>query len=191
MRNTFKFLLALAIAFIVMLAFRSLVMTVCMIEGDGLAPQFIAGDHVVVNRWSYGLRTGEKGGLFDYGRICRQDIKKGDFIAFEDSLGQVMICRCTGLPGDTIFDHGDRAAVLHKLRTDRPVPLIVPGLVNCADQDYYWVEPVGKNNLLSSRQLGFIPEQRIIGRACLVLYSREPSAPFWKGYRSERLLLPR
>jgi len=50
---------------------------------------------------------------------------------------------------------------------------------------------VGKNNPLSSRQLGFIPEQRIIGRACLVLYSREPSAPFWKGYRSERLLLPR
>ena len=38
MRNTFKFLLALAIAFAVMLAFRSLVMTVCMIEGDGLAP---------------------------------------------------------------------------------------------------------------------------------------------------------
>ena len=174
MRNTFKFLLALAIAFAVMLAFRSLVMTVCMIEGDGLAPQFIAGDHVVVNRWSYGLRTGEKGGLFDYGRICRQDIKKGDFIAFEDSLGQVLICRCTALPGDTIMKN-----------------VVVPGLVNCADQDYYWVEPVGKNNLLSSRQLGFIPEQRIIGRACLVLYSRDPSASFWKGYRSERLLLPR
>ena len=174
MRNTFKFLLALAIAFVVMLAFRSLVMTVCMIEGDGLAPQFIAGDHVVVNRWSYGLRTGEKGGLFDYGRICRQDIKKGDYIAFEDSLGQVLICRCTALPGDTIMKN-----------------VVVPGLVNCADQDYYWVEPVGKNNLLSSRQLGFIPEQRIIGRASLVLYSREPSAPFWKGYRSERLLLPR
>ena len=174
MRNTFKFLLALAIAFAVMLAFRSLVMTVCMIEGDGLAPQFIAGDHVVVNRWSYGLRTGEKGGLFDYGRICRQDIKKGDYIAFEDSLGQVLICRCTALPGDTIMKN-----------------VVVPGLVNCADQDYYWVEPVGKNNPLSSRQLGFIPEQRIIGRACLVLYSRESSAPFWKGYRSERLLLPR
>jgi signal peptidase I len=174
MRNTFKFLLALAIAFAVMLAFRSLVMTVCMIEGDGLAPQFIAGDHVVVNRWSYGLRTGEKSGLFDYGRICRQDIKKGDYIAFEDSLGQVLICRCTALPGDTIMKN-----------------VVVPGLVNCADQDYYWVEPVGKNNPLSSRQLGFIPEQRIIGRACLVLYSREPSAPFWKGYRSERLLLPR
>ena len=193
MRNTLKFLLALAIAFVAMFAFRGLVMTVCMIDGDGLAPQFIAGDHVVVNRWSYGLRTGEKGGLFDYGRICRQEVKKGDFIAFEDSLGRMLICRCTALPGDTVWNNQrDRSQdSLGKASNQGPVPLIVPGLVNCADQDYYWVEPIGKNNVLSSRQLGFIPEERIIGRACLVLYSREPSAPFWKGYRSERLLLPR
>ena len=82
----------MAVALVVMLAFRSLVMTVCTVDGKGLEPVFQAGDRVVVNRWSYGLRTGEKGGLFDYGRICRQDIKKGDFIAFEDSLRQMLIC---------------------------------------------------------------------------------------------------
>jgi signal peptidase I len=173
MRGTVKFLVVLAAAFLTMLAFRGLVMTVCTIDGDGLAPQFIAGDKVVVNRWSYGLRTGKKGGLFDYGRICRQDVKKGDFIAFEDSLGRMLICRCTALPGDTIGQ------------------LIVPGTVNCADQDYYWVEAISRNNELSSRQLGFIPEDRIIGRACLILFSRDPSLPFWEGYRSERLLLPK
>ena len=173
-----KFLVVLAVAFVVMLAFRGLVMTVCTIDGDGLAPQFMAGDRVVVNRWSYGLRTGEKGGLFDYGRICRQDIKKGDFIAFEDSLGRVLICRCTALPGDTI-------------RTGGQTPCVVPGLINCADRDYYWVEAIGRNNPLSSLQLGFIPEDRIIGRACLILYSRDPASPFWKGYRSDRLFLPK
>ena len=116
MRSSLKFLIALAIAFVVMLAFRTLVMTVCTVDGEGLEPVFQAGDRVVVNRWSYGLRTGEKGSLFDYGRICRQEIKKGDFIAFEDSLGKMLICRCAALPGDTILDK------------------IVPGLVNCADQ---------------------------------------------------------
>ena len=74
MRGSFKFLLALATAFVTMLAFRALVMTVCTVDGKGLEPVFQAGDHVVVNRWSYGLRTGEKGSLFDYGRICRQEI---------------------------------------------------------------------------------------------------------------------
>ena len=180
-RGMVKFLLSVVSAFLVMLAFRALVLTVCTIEGEGLAPQFIAGDRVVINRWSYGLRTGEKGGLFDYGRICRQPIKKGDFIAFEDSLGQTLICRCTALPGDTVrLAHG---------RT--PMEVVVPGLATCADQEYYWVESIGKNNVLGSRQLGFIPESNIIGRACLVLYSHDLSAPFWSGYRSNRLLLPK
>ena len=171
MRSSLKFLVALAIAFVVMLAFRTLVMTVCTVDGKGLEPVFQAGDRVVVNRWSYGLRTGEKGSLFDYGRICRQEIKKGDFIAFEDSLGKMLICRCAALPGDTILDK------------------VVPGLVNCADQDYYWVESLGKNNATDSRQMGFIPEERIIGRACLILYNHAPSAPFWKGYMKDRVLL--
>ena len=171
MRGSIKFLMALAVAFVVMLAFRALVMTVCTVGGDGLEPVFQEGDRVVVNRWSYGLRTGEKGSLFDYGRICRQEIKKGDFIAFEDAMGKVLICRCAALPGDTIFGK------------------IVPGLLNCADQDYYWVESLGKNNATDSRQLGFIPEERIIGRACLILYNHHPKAAFWKGYMKDRLLL--
>ena len=171
MRSTFKFIVALAVALVVMLAFRALVMTVCTVDGKGLEPVFQAGDHVVVNRWSYGLRTGKKGGLFDYGRICRQEIKKGDFIAFEDSVGKVLICRCAALPGDTIAGK------------------IVPGLVNCGDQNYYWVESLGKNNATDSRLLGFIPEERIIGRACLILYNHDPSAFFWKGYMKDRVLL--
>lgn len=178
MRGVLKFLLALAVAFLVMLAFRGLVMTVCTIEGDGLAPQFIAGDRVLVNRWSYGLRTGDRGGLFDYGRLCRQPVEKGDFIAFEDSLGQMLICRCAALPGDTI-------------RTKGQAPCVVPSVINCADQDYYWVEPVGSQNQIGSRQLGFIPESQIIGRACLIIYSHDPSSPFWDGWRGERFLLLR
>ena len=171
MRGTVKFIGAIVVALLVMLAFRALVMTVCTVDGKGLEPVFQAGDHVVVNRWSYGLRTGEKGSLFDYGRICRQDIEKDDFIAFEDSLGKVLICRCAALPGDTIAGK------------------IVPGIVNCADQNYYWVESLGKNNAIDSRQLGFIPEECIIGRACLILYNHNPSAAFWKGYKKDRVLL--
>ncbi len=166
-----KFIGAVAVALVVTLAFRSLVMTVCTVDGTGLEPVFLKGDHVVVNRWSYGLRTGARGSLFDYGRICRQQVKKGDFIAFEDSLGEVLICRCAGVPGDTIFNH------------------FVPGLVNCADQDYYWVESLGRNNATDSRQLGFIPEERIIGRACLILYNHHPETAFWKGYMKDRVLL--
>ena len=199
MRGTVKFLGAMAAAFMVMLAFRGLVMTVLTIEGDGLAPQFVEGDRVVVKRWSYGLLSGKKGGLFDYGRICRQEVGKGDFIAFEDSAGHVLICQCTAVPGDTVYQEaggrrqetGGRSQKSGDRRQEAGVLCVVPGLANCADQDYYWVRSISKNNPIDSRQLGFIPEERIIGRACLVLFSRDPQAPFWKGYRSDRLMLPK
>ena len=162
-----------------MLTFRALVMTVCTIEGDGLSPQFMEGDRVVINRWSYGLRTGKKGGLFDYGRICQQKVEKGDFIAFEDLYGRIYICLCEALPGDTVYLGNDK------------VPCVVPGVETCDDQNYYWVKSIGKDNPIDSRILGFIPEERIIGRACLILFSHDPETPFWRGYRSERFLLPK
>ena len=162
-----------------MLTFRALVMTVCTIEGDGLSPQFQEGDRVVINRWSYGLRTGKKGGLFDYGRICEQKVEKGDFIAFEDLYGRIYICQCAALPGDTVYLDNEK------------IPCVVPGVQTCDEQDYYWVRSINKDNPIDSRLLGFIPEERIIGRACLILFSHDSKAPFWKGYRSERLLLPK
>ena len=192
MKATVKFIGAIVVALVVMLVFRSLVMTVCTVDGKGLEPVFQEGDRVVVNRWSYGLRTGRRGSLFGYDRICRQPVEKGDFVAFEDSLGQVLICRCAGVPGDTIFNqnnHGDRHHDLRDATITVPVPMIVPGIVNCARQDYYWVESLGKNNATDSRQLGFIPEERIIGRACLILYNHDPEAAFWKGYMKDRVLL--
>jgi len=79
MRIILKFLLSLAVAFLVMVAFRAVGMTIYTIDGRGLDPVFRAGDRVLVNRWSYGLRVG--GGdnsLFNYGRLWRQPIEKGD-----------------------------------------------------------------------------------------------------------------
>ena len=57
-RQLLKTLITLAVAIVAMLLFRAAVVTVCCVEGDALQPVFLAGDRVLVNRWSYGLRTG-------------------------------------------------------------------------------------------------------------------------------------
>lgn len=187
MRNLLKFLLALAVALMLMMAFRALVFTIYYVDGDGLEPEFVAGDHVMVNRWSYGLRTGSRSvpgrqqgnGLFGYSRLWRQPMKRGDIVAYDDPSDsthtRVLFGRLSALPGDTVHYHGYAE--------------MVPGLANCADADYYWVQTLNENNPIDSRLLGFISEQYIIGRTVLVVYSHPEDSSVWTGYRNDRFLL--
>jgi signal peptidase I len=172
MKKTLRFLLAFLIAFAIMMVVRVIGVTLYTISGTGSEPVFQAGDRVMVNRWSYGLRVGGKDCFFGYGRIARQSVEKGDLVAFENPQNndQILIYRCKGLPGDTIVHEGN-TFVVHSLR-------------DCADADYYWLET------LDSHQLGFIAEEYLIGRAFMVVYSRDPLEPLWKGWRSNRILLP-
>ena len=178
MKKTVRFLLAFLIAFVLMLVVRAVGFTIYTTNGTGLEPMFQAGDRIIVNRWSYGLRVGGKNSFFNYGRIARQSVEKGDFVAFENpqNSDQILICRCTGLPGDTVIHEGQK--------------IIVPSLKDCADADYYWLEAVNTYNHADSHVLGFIAEEFLIGRAFMIVYSRDPSAPLWKGWRTNRLLLP-
>ena len=168
MKKTLRFL----IAFAIMMVVRMIGVTIYTISDTGLEPVFQAGDRVMVNRWSYGLRVGGKDCFFGYGRIARQSVEKGDLVAFENPQNndQILIYRCKGLPGDTIVHEGNT--------------FVVPSLKDCADADYYWLET------LDSHQLGFIAEEYLIGRAFMVVYSRDPLEPLWKGWRSNRILLP-
>ena len=172
MKKTLRFLLAFLIAFAIMMVVRMIGVTLYTISGTGSEPVFQAGDRVMVNRWSYGLRVGGKDCFFGYGRIARQSVEKGDLVAFENPQNndQILIYRCKGLPGDTIVHEGNT--------------FVVPSLSDCADADYYWLET------LDSHQLGFIAEEYLIGRAFMVVYSRDPLEPLWKGWRSNRILLP-
>ena len=178
MRKTAKFLLALAVALVLMICFRAVAFTVYTIDGEGLSPLLCKGDRVLVNRWSYGLRVGGDGGLFGYGRIGRQAIRHGDLVAFENpkNTNEVLICRCKAVPGDTVMHKGQQ--------------LIVPGVMTCAKTDHYWMEAIGQENMMDSRVLGFIPEPFIIGRVTTVIYSRNPEEPFWKGWRHDRMFQP-
>lgn len=176
MRKTAKFLIALALAFLLMLGFRAIVFTICAIDGDALSPLLCKGDRVLVNRWSYGLRVGSDDGLISYTRIGRRAVKRDDIVAFENpqNTDQVLICRCEALPGDTVEHNGQR--------------MVVPGQVNCAGRDHYWMRALGSGNSADSHTLGFISEELIIGRVTTIVYSHDPDAPFWRGWRRDRTL---
>lgn len=187
MRNTLKTICVLAVTAFVMLLFRALVLTVCCIEGDALQPDFLAGDRVLVNRWSYGLRVGGDG-LLTYNRLWRATVGRGDIVAINDptdtlqsAVGdrRVLFLRCKALPGD--------APVLSSLGGG----YVIPGRYSCADMDYYLMEPLAAlspSTGKSGEGLLIVPEDHIIGRAFLIIYSHDPSKPLWDGWRTDRFL---
>lgn len=177
MANWLKFVVAFATAFVLMLAFRALAFSLYTVEGNALAPCFVSGDRLLVNRWSYGLRiSGE--GIMPYGRLMRSGVSRGDVVAFDmsaDSIPGIFMARCKAIPGDTISTVDG--------------PLLVPGRVTCAPQDYYWLESLAPGNPADSPHLGFVAERHIIGRVVGVLYSHDDSKSVIEGYRPERSLL--
>lgn len=161
MANWAKSVMALTLALLLMLAIRALAFSVHTVDGNALAPLFNPGDHLLVNRCSYGLRIAGNG-LLPYSRLMRSPVRRGDIVAFIAPDGKpsgLMIARCAATPGDTI-------------RTVEGT-VTVPGLMNCAKADYYWLEPVNASNPADSHHLGFIPESHIIGRVVGVVFNRK------------------
>ena len=176
MSEWLKFVAALVSAFLLVLAFRALAFSVYTVEGKGLQPVFMQGDRLLVNRWSYGLRINGKGMLPD-SRLLRKPIKRGEIVVFDlpgDSIAGEFIARCKAVPGDTV-----------RLQDG---PVVVPGLKDCADADYYWLESINPNNPADSRHLGFVSERNIIGKVAFILYNHDDSKNFLEGYRKERVL---
>lgn len=175
MPNWLKFVIVFASAFVLMLAFRALAFSVYTVEGKGLQPVYIHGDRLLVNKWSYGLRI-DGGGMLPYSRMLRKPVNKGDIVVFDlpnDTIQGEFIARCKAVPGDSI-----------KIQNRM---VIVPGLKDCADADYYWLESLHPRNPVDSRHLGLISERNIIGRVVTILYSHDDSKTILEGYRQERM----
>ena len=157
--NYSLFILHFILAIVLMMAIRTLAVSVHYVDGDGLSPMYSDGDCLLINRCSYGLRI-EGNGLLPYSRLMRRPVQRGDIVAFNipsDSIAGICIARCAAVAGDTIQTLDGQ--------------LVVPGIVNCAKADYYWLEAINPFNPADSRHLGFIHERDIIGRVVTVLYT--------------------
>lgn len=203
--------------------FRALFFTVYTVPNNSLKPLFIQGDRILVNRCSYGLRTGEDT-RFGYSRWIKQNISRGDITAFNypiDTLGNVSknpvyVGMCSALPGDTVHlskdfflvvpgknifvDVNKKNAMLlcNMLRmhehsesyvcnnllyvNGRPVKRIK------FKKDYYWMSNFGKTLTNDSRSFGFVPEDHVIGRVVMLVYSKDPKQMVFNGFRWERFL---
>lgn len=90
---------------------RTGVATTCYIPSGGMENSLLPGDHILVNRWSYGWRLPLMGWL-GYHRWCTAKGERGDIALFNHpaevqtadiSRRALYIGRLLGLPGDTLY----------------------------------------------------------------------------------------
>jgi signal peptidase I len=105
-RDTLRaFILAILLA----LGIRTFLVEPFKIPSGSMIPTLLVGDHIFVNKFTYGLRMPITGTLL----IPLGKPERGDVMVFRypDDPTQDFIKRCVGLPGDTIEIRADRLYV--------------------------------------------------------------------------------
>ncbi|MCR4921781.1 MAG: S26 family signal peptidase [Bacteroidaceae bacterium] len=59
-----------------------------------------------------------------------------------------------------------------------------------SDRDYFWLISGNEANLNDSRSLGLVPMEHVVGKAVSIVYSFDPSRPWWKAWRRARTFRP-
>ena len=100
-----KSLLVLAVAAWVL---RSLIVAPFSIPSGSMLPTMMIGDYLFVSKWPYGYSSASF--PFEFppfkGRIFGSLPDRGDVVVFEGPMGQDVVKRVIGLPGDTISVEG-------------------------------------------------------------------------------------
>jgi signal peptidase I len=181
------------------LFFKQFIFTVYVVPSSSMEDTLLPGDYVLASRFSYNIRT------FEYLPFTRVNIPFLSFRGFErigrrdvvvfnpaieyqqstNNYSLVFVKRCVGLPGDTI-DVPERSMNSRKdsgslvLMSD--VKLSIGFRRQEVPEGHYFM--LGDNPLISSdsRQWGSVPEENIIGKVVMVLWSWSPEIPitdFW------------
>jgi signal peptidase I len=226
-----KWILSLAGAVIIVLLFRTFGFMSCLMPDGGMEHSILGGERILVNRWSYGLRTPFTN-LLGYHRWHQRPVEREEIVVFNNPLSiettalnrrEVYISRCTGLPGDTIWINSGKNEEIHPLVVPRKGGFIAvtpwnrrllrnalvmhegrkaelrdnilyvddkPAQVCYFSQDYYWMSNGNNLHIADSRLFGFVPYSHIIGKACLIWFSKIPATGWLEGYRWNRFFLP-
>lgn len=111
-KNILFWIKALAIAVVGVVLLQLFAFSSYYIPSSGMENSLYRGDHIIVNKWAYGLRLPFMS-LSGYQRINEKPIHKNDIVVFNNPQAkwaqmpadrrEVFISRCMGLPGDTLM----------------------------------------------------------------------------------------
>jgi len=164
------------VVIVVAIIIKSFVMQAFYIPSESMEPTLLKNDRVLVNKLSYHLHV----------------VNRGDVVVFERPEGEAndeikdLIKRVVGLPGDSVVIN-DNSVYINGNKLEEPylpvgtVNLPGPGGATwphrCTPDDpcvvpakSVWVMGDNRTNSKDSRYIGPIPEDRIVGRAFVIVW---------------------
>lgn len=152
-----------------------------------MLPTLMIGDHLLVNKFIYGIRVPFKGKVL----VPIKDPKSGDIIVFRFPKDRSVdyIKRVVGVPGDKI-QVKDKKLYRNNKRVDDPhahfsSTTVLPGSVSPKDnfgpitvpEDKFFVMGDNRDNSSDSRFWGFVESTDVLGKAVIIYWSWDIDEP--------------
>lgn len=178
---------AIGIAILLALFIRTFVVQAFKIPSGSMLPTLMIGDHLLVNKFIYGIRVPFSGKVL----VPFKDPKSGDIIVFKFPKDRSIdyIKRVVGVPGDKI-EVKNKKLYLNDQPTSDPHAhftntTILPGSVSPKDnfgpitvpEGKYFVMGDNRDNSSDSRFWGFVETNDVLGKAMIIYWSWDIDKP--------------
>ena len=167
---------SIVVTAIIALFVTTFVVQAFKIPTGSMESNLLIGDHLLVNKFVYGLRDSLFGKMLPY-----KDLRRGDVIVFKypQDPEVAYVKRLIGLPGEKVEMIGRTIYIDGKPIEEKYTQYIEPSSVYghfgpCqVPPGQYFAMGDNRDNSQDSRFWGFVPRDHIIGKAWLIYWSYE------------------
>lgn len=178
---------AICIAVLLALFIRTFVVQAFKIPSGSMLPTLLIGDHLLVNKFMYGVRMPFTGKLL----IPFNEPERGDVVVFRFPKDRSVdyIKRVIGTPGDTVEIREKKVYINGEPIEDPYAHISTPSVLNAnasprdnfgpvlVPDDRIFVMGDNRDNSYDSRFWGFVDQKDILGKAFILYWSWDIDKP--------------
>lgn len=187
-KSTFReYFEAIVIAVLLALFIRTFVVQAFKIPSGSMLPTLLIGDHLLVNKFIYGVKVPFTGQLL----IPIKKPDRGDVVVFRFPKDRSIdyIKRVVGVPGDTVEIKDKKVYINDKIVGDPHAHISSPTILsaNASPRDNFgpvlvpegriFVMGDNRDNSYDSRFWGFVDQRDILGKAFILYWSWDIDKP--------------
>jgi signal peptidase I len=180
---------------------RTFVVQAFKIPSGSMLPTLLIGDHLLVNKFIYGIRVPFTGKIL----VPIKNPKHGDVVVFRFPKDRSIdyIKRVVGTPGDTVEIKAKKVFINGKPINDAHAHVSSPTVLNAkasprdnfgpilVPEDRIFVMGDNRDNSYDSRFWGFVDQRDVLGKAFILYWSWDIDKPLFSFERFTSIRLGR